>query len=180
MGGRSARRDGGIAPPVPISHGEEPGATIGPAGETTTARKTRKTHDPVSSQPQAADHAEVQAAHQAGIQGREHPKTDAERVAAEQQFRRRIEHELTVELRSVLHLTLAGTAARFDWHGRSFTLTFGGLVERTRTTPSGGLSAYTLRAWCLAPADTQQGVHNFAEGELQASLLEYFGIGGSR
>jgi hypothetical protein len=137
---------------------------IRPADETP---KTRKTRGPVSHQPWA----DVQAADQLPV--------DAERAAAEQQFRHRIEHELTAELRSRLHLTLSGTSATFDWYGRSFTLTYAGFVERTTVTPSGGLAAHTLRAWCITPADNQQSMQNFAEGKLQANLFDYLGIRGS-
>jgi hypothetical protein len=166
----SARGDGGISRTVSSGQAEHPGTTISPADD---SRKPRKLRGPVSPQQQAADRAADRAA--------DPLPANAERVAAEKRFHARIKRELTAELRSRLHLTLSGTVATFDWHGRSFTLTFAGFVERTRRTPSGGLSAYTLRAWCLAPADTdQQSLQNFAEGELQASLLAYLGIHGSR
>src|SRR5215472_10877135 len=95
----------------------------------------------------------------------------AERLVAEHQFQARIERELPAELRSALRVTLAGTTASFECHGRSFTLTLAGFMERTRIAPSGGLAAYTLPAWCVAPADTdpadpdRPGRHNIAEGE---------------
>ena len=162
----SARGDGGMSSTVSSGQAEHPGTTISPADD---SRKPRKLRGPVSPQQQAADRAADPL------------PADAERVAAEKRFHARIEHELTAELRTLLHLSLSGTSATFDWHGRSFTLTFAGFVERTRRTPSGGLSAYTLRAWCLAPADTdQQSLRNFAEGELQAGLLAYLGIQSSR
>lgn len=158
----SARGDGGISRTVSSGQAEHSGTTISPAD---ASRKPRKLRGPVSPQQQAADRKADPL------------PANAERVAAEHQFHARIKRELTAELRSALHLTLSGTVATFDWHGRSFTLTFAGFVERTRRTPSGGLSAYTLRAWCLAPADTdQQSLRNFAEGELQAGLLAYLGI----
>jgi two-component system, response regulator, stage 0 sporulation protein F len=99
-------------------------------------------------------------------------QTDAERLATDRRFHDLLERELTAELRTRLHLTLAGTEATFTWHGRSYTLTYAGFVERTTFTLSGGLASYTLRAWCVAPADKQE-LRNFAEGELQASLLAY-------
>jgi hypothetical protein len=174
MGSRgSARQDGGSSCTVALSHVEPPRAASSPDDDTRTTRKTRKTRGPDTSQQRAADQA---------VDRKADPlQADAERVAAEKRFHARIEHELTAELRTLLHLTLSGTSATFDWHGQSFTLTFAGFVERTRTTPSGGLSAYTLRAWCLAPADTdQQSLQNFAEGELQAGLLAYLGIQSAR
>jgi hypothetical protein len=101
----------------------------------------------------------------------------AERLTAEHQFQARIEREPTAELRSALHLTVSGTVATFDCHGRLFTLAYTGFVERTRLTSSGGLTAYTVRAWWITPADSgQQGGQNTAEGELQAGLLAYLGI----
>lgn len=159
---RRATRAGRRSPTMPIGNAEQSRAMIG--SDATIGRS--KTLGRSVLQPRARGQA--RGKHQA----------DPEQLAAEQRFQARIEGELTAALRGLLHLTLSGTAATFVWHGRSFTLTFAGFVERTKVTPSGGLAAYTLRAWCVAPPD-KQGPRNFAEGELQASLLDYLGDHGS-
>ena len=169
----SARGDGGISRTVSSGQAEHPGTTISPGDDARTPRTPRTPRGPVSPQQQAADRAANRAADRAADPLPAH----AERVAAERQFRQRIERELTVELRSALHLSVSGTVATLDCRGRSFTLTYGGFVERTRRTASGGFMAYTVRAWWITPAERgQQAGQNIAEGELQAGLLAYPGI----
>ena len=159
------RRDVDVSRAVPSGRARPSGTTIGPDGTSETSG-TSKTFGQFFLQQQAAAPAADQLL------------ADMGRVAPEHRFQDRIEGELTAELRSRLHLTVSGTSASLRWHGRSFALTYAGLIERTRITPSGGLSAYTLRAWCVTPADNQES-RNFAEGELQAGLLDYLDYYGS-
>jgi CheY-like chemotaxis protein len=159
---RRLRRDGRRSSRMPIGSAEQSGATNG--SDDTTRRSETLGQSVLQQRVRDQARGKLQA--------------DPERLAAEQRFQARIEGELTAGLRGLLHLTLSGTAATFDWHGRSFTLTFAGFVERTKITPSGGLAAYTLHAWCVAPSD-KQGLRNFAEGELQVGLLNYLGDHGS-
>jgi hypothetical protein len=49
---------------------------------------------------------------------------DAAKAEVTDQFRRRIENELTAELRNALHLTISGTSATFRLKGRLFTVTW--------------------------------------------------------